>query len=62
MDLRQKGRWRYPGAQPFEDSAEDQEIFRGRERDASRLCEHVIRTLLLVLFGESGLGWARPRC
>ncbi len=55
-ELRQTGRWRYPGARPFEDSAEDQEVFRGREGDASRLCEHVIGTRLLVLFGKSGLG------
>ena len=47
---------RYPGPRPFGDSAEDQQIFFGRDTDIKQLFERVIGCRLLVLFGKSGLG------
>ena len=43
-ELRQTGRWRYPGARPFEDSAEDQEVFRGREGDVPYTIEDALES------------------
>jgi tetratricopeptide (TPR) repeat protein len=56
----QESQWqprkRYPGARPFTDSPEDQQIFFGREADVDRLFERVLASRLLVMFSKSGLG------
>src|SRR5215510_8460632 len=56
QDSRPPGRKRYPGARPFSDSPEDQQLFFGRDADIARLFERVLGARLLVLFGKSGLG------
>jgi tetratricopeptide (TPR) repeat protein len=56
QELPGQKRKRYPGARPFSDSLEDQQIFFGRDADIDRLFERVIGSKLLVLFGKSGLG------
>ncbi len=47
---------RYPGARPFMDTAADQRLFFGRNRELNDLFYQVLGTSLLVLFGKSGLG------
>ena len=56
QDYPQQQRKRYPGARPFSDFPEDQQIFFGRDADIDRLFERVVASRLLVLFGKSGLG------
>ena len=56
QELPGQKRKRYPGARPFSDSLEDQQIFFGRDADIDRLFERVIGSKLLVLFSKSGLG------
>lgn len=45
---------RYPGAKPF--SAQEKELFFGREEDTERLCRLVRREKLVVLYAKSGIG------
>lgn len=53
---RRQPRSRYPGTQPFGDSAEDQARFFGRAEEAEELYLRVLSVPLLVQFGRSGLG------
>jgi hypothetical protein len=56
QDSSRQQRKRYPGAQPFSDSPEDQQIFFGRDADVDRLFDRVLASRLLVMFSKSGLG------
>ena len=56
QESQRQPRKRYPGARPFTDSPEDQQIFFGREADVDRLFERVLASRLLVMFSKSGLG------
>ena len=47
-------KYRYPGAKPF--SADEAEIFYGREEQIDFLTRNILRHPLLVLYSKSGLG------
>src|SRR5271166_1062697 len=47
---------RYPGAQPFGDTALDRLRFRGRDTESELLLHQLVGADLLVLFGKPGLG------
>ena len=47
---------RYPGAQPFGDTALDRLRFRGRDTESELLLHQIFGANLLVLFGKPGLG------
>jgi tetratricopeptide (TPR) repeat protein len=49
-------RSRYPGTQPFGDSADDYARFFGRAEESEQLYLRVLSVPLLVQFGKSGLG------
>jgi formylglycine-generating enzyme required for sulfatase activity len=50
------GKWRYPGAHSFEDTALDHALFFGRRREIDDLVHQVRASSLMVLYGKSGLG------
>ncbi len=61
-------RSRYPGTQPFSDSADDRARFFGRSAEGDELYLRVLSVDLLIQFGKSGLGktsllqaWLFPR-
>jgi hypothetical protein len=52
----QAGRSRYPGTRAFRDTPDDQELFFGRSVESEQLYLRVLSVLLLIQFGNSGLG------
>ena len=46
----------FKGLAPFEDSADDQAFFFGRERETTIICANLLASRLTVLYGETGVG------